>query len=784
MKRLLYFTCTFFFSVTLFAQTGQIKGVVTTSDGSPAPFVSVQLKEIKKGVVSDEKGNFDLISLKSGVYTLTASFVGYKTLEQQVKIEDGKTLNLSLELVETTEMLKEIVVKGYVTQNERVVSVGKIAARPMDLPMAIQTLDKSTLEAQQVQTMQDVLMNTNGVYIMGATGGYQEEIAGRGFSFGSNNTFKNGVRFMNNMIPELSSLERVEILRGSAALLFGNVAAGGVLNLVTKKPRFDFGGDISFRTGSFGLLKPTFDVYGGITKNIAFRVNGTWQKANSFRQYVHSERFYVNPSLLLKVGKKTELLLEGDYLDDSRTPDFGTGIVNYEVILDYPRDRFLGVKWGNVSSKQLSSSATLTHRFTENWKLTTTASYRDTEQKLFSAARPNTGGMIKEDGLWTRNIQKSENYDNYFIAQADLNGEFSTGKVNHQLLLGADTDHFTQQTQAYAQYTKYDTVSIFEDLPSTSRNDIPTMTLGNFSDNPTHRFGIYVQDLISFSSYLKVLTGIRYSHQRSESNVTAPDGTRTVTETPAQGAFSPRLGVVYQPSKNHSLFASYSNSFQLNSGIDINGNTLPPSTIDQYEVGLKNELFNGKGSLNVTFYQIDNDNLAQRSLQNANTYTYIMELAGHVRSKGVEVDFAARPIPNLNLMAGCSYNDTRYIKSNTYVEGSQLRYNPNHTANASLQYQFIDTKLNGLNLGFSSAYIGKRYAGRSTRVQVENDVYKIIELPDYFQFDATAGYVFKAVSIRAKLGNVFNVLSYNVHDDNSVNPIAPRNFSITLSYRF
>jgi iron complex outermembrane recepter protein len=717
---------------------------------------------------------------------LMASFIGFKTLEKKIKIEEGKTLHISLELFENTEQLKEIVIKGYVSQNERIAIIGKLAIKPMDMPISMQTIDRQTLENQQVLTMQDVLMNTNGVYIMGATGGYQEEISARGFAFTSTNTFKNGARFNNSMTPELSSVERVEVLKGSAAILYGNVAAGGILNLVTKKPKFDFGGEVDLRGGSFGLIKPIIDIYGGIGKgeNVAFRLNGSYQKANSFRQYVQSERFYINPSLLFKVGKKTELLLEGDYLDDNRTPDFGTGIVNYQVIENYPLDRFLGVKWGYIKSKQMSSTATLTHRFNDNWKLNVTSTYRDAEQALFTNARPNSGTLIKTDGTWIRNIQKSENYDNYWIGEANLNGNFKTGTIGHQVLFGFDSDHFTQQTQAYAALNRYDTLNIFNDLPYNSRNDIPTMAKGNFSDNPTDRYGVYTQDLISLNKKIKILAGVRYSTQKSVSIVTGVDGKTTTIATPTEGAFSPRFGLVYQPTKNQSIFASYANSFTLNTGTDIDGKTLPPSITDQYEIGIKNELFKGKSSLNITAYRIDNNNLAQISLANGNTNSNIKELAGHVRSHGIELDFTMRPLPNLNVIAGYSFNETKYVKSNTFVEGSLLRYNPNHTANASVQYQLTEGKLKGFNIGFTSAYIGTRYAGRSTRVQVANDAYRITPIPDYFQFDATAIYTFKNITIRTKLANIFNVLSYNVHDDNSVNPIAPRNYSATLCIKF
>jgi iron complex outermembrane recepter protein len=770
---------------SLFAQTGQVKGKVTTEDGKPAPYVSVQLQDLKQGVNSDEKGEFRLSGIEAGSYTLVASYVGFKTLENKVKIEDGKTLNIALELVESANDLKEIIVRGYTSPNEKPVSVGKINIRPMDLPQSIAIIDQQTLNNQQVLRMSDVLMNTNGIYIMGATGGYQEEIAGRGFSFGSSNTFKNGVRFYNGMLSEMSGVERVEVLKGSSAILFGNVAAGGILNLVTKKPKFDFGGEVSMRVGSFGLLKPTFDLYGGIGKKeiAAFRLNGSYEKANSFREGVSSERFYINPSLLVKLGKKTDILLEADYLNDRRTPDFGSGIINYQII-DLPRERFLGVPWSYFKAEQISTTATVTHRFTNNWKLSFTGSYRSYATDLFANTRPNTGGLIGESGTWIRNIQRSEAAEDYYLAQLDLTGKFSTGRLEHQLLLGMDTDQFETRTTSYGQLARYDTINIFGTKQYMRRTDIPVLAPSTLSTSPVSRVGVYVQDLVSLTPALKLLAGVRYSYQQTGSDVFTYSTATTTQSVFYDGAFSPRLGLVYQPTKNHSIFGSYANSFTLNTGVDVAGNALPPSLIDQYEVGVKNELMNGKLSVNATVYRILNSNLAQISLANGNTNSNIKELAGSVQSQGVEVDFVGRPARGLSLMAGYSYNETRYVKSNTYVEGSLLRYNPNHTANASIHYRLEEGTLKGLSLGLTGVYIGQRFAGRSTRVQVANDVFQLIELPSYTQLDGTVGYAWGPMTLRGKIGNIFNVLSYNVHDDNSVNPIAPRNYSASLTYKF
>lgn len=768
------------------ASTGSIRGRVRTQDGQPAAFVSIVLKGTTKGALSGEDGSFSIKNIKAGSYLLETRFVGLKSQERAVTVLAGHAAELSFTLLENAAELSEVVVSGTISANEKPVDIGKISIRPLDLPQSVAVIDRSVLERQQVLRLSEALQNVTGVYLMGTSGGYQEEIAGRGFAFNSSNTFKNGARYFNGAIPEMSSLERIEVLKGSSAILFGNVAAGGILNLVTKKPRFDRGGELSMRVGSFGFVKPTLDVYGSAfgSQKIAFRVNGSYEKAASFRETVRSERIYVNPSLLVKLTNKTDLLLEGDYLEDRRTADFGTGAIDYRLA-DVPRERFLGVAWSRYRIEQSSANATLTHQFSPAWQLRATGAYRQYASDLFANQRPNGNGQaIKADGTWVRGLQRSATDETYYLGQVDLTGKFNTGLLGHQVLIGADADRYDTKTTAYKALNVYDTLNVFNPARYRARTDIPELPLNTLTSAPIRRVGVYAQDLLSLAKKLKVLLGLRYSYQQTESSVlTYADG-KTTSSTFFDGAFTPRFGLVYQPVKTTALFASYGNSFTLNTGVDVAGSALPPSFLNQYEVGVKNELFNGRLTANVTAYQIVNSNLAQTSLENGNTNSNIKELAGEVTSRGLEIDLASKPYRGLTLAAGYSFNETRYTRSNVYIEGSLLRYNPAHTANASLYYAFQSKGLRGFNLGLTALYTGDRQAGRSTRLTVKNDAYRLIPIAGFTQVDASAGYASTRFSLRVKMANLGNALSYFVHDDNSVNPIAPRNFSATAALKF
>jgi len=673
-----------------------------------------------------------------------------------------------------------------VARNKKNLAVGKMNISEMDLPQAMIVIDENALKAQQISNITDLLKNVNGMYIMSTTGGYQEEIASRGTNLTSTNTFKNGIRYYGGMKTEISGIEKAEILKGNAALLFGNVAAGGVMNLVTKKPKFDFGGNVAFTYGSFDRYKPQFDFYGPLNKQktIAFRLNGSYEQANSFRNYVDSKTYYINPSLIFEVTPKTTILLEGDYTNTNTTPDFGTGIVNYQLV-NIPRDRFMGVSWGEYKAKQSFMSGKITHTFNDKLSISSLTGLRYYNTDLFSNARPNTSGsVIAQNGDWKRNIQRSAVDDSYFIEQLDLNANFKTGALKHQALVGFDIESSETQTTAYNQFANYDLINIYNDYNPAIEPAIPVMTQNTLTKNPLNRYGIYAQDLISLQKYIKLLVGARYSNIESTSNVFTY-ATQTTVETKATDkAFSPKIGLTVQPTKQQSLFASYSNSFALNTGVDINGNALDPSIIDQYEIGIKNKLLHNKLSINATVYQINNSNLAQTSLENGNTNSNVKELAGATKTQGAELDMEYLPFRNLRILGGYSYTKTTYTQSNTYIVGSELKYNPKNTANLSAAYTFTKGALKNVQLGFISSYIGERFAGRSTRLTVQNDAYKLIPLAAYFTHDITLGYDLKKWNFKAKLSNITNTLSYNVHDDNSLNPIAPFNFSINAQYNF
>lgn len=676
----------------------------------------------------------------------------------------------------------------------------------METPQPIAIITHTIIEQQQAKQLSDVLQNVNGMYITSSRGNSQDSFGGRGFALGNDNIFKNGSRVNSGVFPEVSGLERVEVLKGANAMLYGNTAAGGVINMITKKPRFDFGGSVGLNAGSWNSYKPTVDIYGPLTKNIAFRVNGAYEYAESFRDVVQSEKYYFNPSFLFNLSPKSQLIVEADYLKNDFTPDFGIGGItandgSYSLNTNTDRSTFFGTKWQYQNIEQVSTNVTFNHQINDKWSLNATTSYQNYTKDYFSTERVAwTYAKTSPTRLsWTVPYNKTNGEQNYGSAQVNLNGEFNTGSIGHKVLIGADADY--GQTDAYT-YTLTNSPSkvVYLDDPSTwdSTNlAMPDSKLNINNRTRTRRVGAYAQDFISLTKEFKVIAGLRWSYIENMATINTNFNTGIKTLTPnsssSDQALSPKLGLVYMPNDNLSVFATYTNSFSTNTGRDINENALNPTTIDQYEVGMKKNLFGNALSFNVSLYQILYNKYygtAQFDRNGAaNSDTTIKEYIGKMSSRGFEVDITGNPTKYLSIIGGFSYNHSVYKDTpdlpSSYVEDQRLVRTPATTANLSVFYKFSE-KLQGLKVGAGVYYVGSRFAGwNDTKATLasRNNVTRMFEVDPFTTTSFSVGYDWKKFSIQGKLNNIFDTKSFNVHENYSVNPITPRNFYFTLTYK-
>uniref|UniRef100_UPI0025F92933 TonB-dependent siderophore receptor n=1 Tax=uncultured Chryseobacterium sp. TaxID=259322 RepID=UPI0025F92933 len=535
-----------------------------------------------------------------------------------------------------------------------------------------------------------------------------------------------------------------------------------------------------------------------LSKNIAFRMNGTYEYAESFRDLVQSKKHYFNPSFVFNIGENTQLIVEGDYLHHEFTPDFGIGSVTDEatgisrLATEISRNQFLGAGWQYQTNQQASTDVILNHKFSNSWTLNAVASYQNYTKDYFSTERIQWTYNSSKNNMspkWKRSVGRTYNEQNYTSLQINLNGEFKTGKINHKMLIGTDGDYSQADNYTY-NIQSGDFGELILNNPATWSNEAlqPVADRSYRRRIPTRRFGVYVQDFIELTKSIKLLAGLRYSYLtngESADNIFIPG-----TKVPAASAetknhaFSPKVGLVYAPNENLSLFATYTNSFVPNTGFDFYSRAaLDPSVVDQYEIGIKKNFWNDAVAVNLSVYQINNNNTYTQPINNPSGDTTLRIYAGAVRSRGVELDLTGNPSKNLSLIGGVSYNNAVYTKTpdDGFIEDQRLVRTPAVTANASVFYTFDDFA-KGLVIGATAFYTGDRKAGWND-VKGQKQVTRMIDVEGFTTLDLSIGYQWKKFMVQGKAGNVFDVVNYNVHENYSVNPVMPRNYYVTLTYK-
>ncbi|MDE3124744.1 MAG: TonB-dependent receptor [Bacteroidota bacterium] len=815
LKFFLFGLITLFFAYTAIANNedngiGVISGKIVTSDNEPAEGVTVHLKNEHRNrtAITDENGYFELRGIPKGTYEIAIIFIGHETIRKYVVVNDNVKLSLSFQLKMTERQLSDIEIKNI----RQRLSIAKINIPDKDLPLATAIISNEVIHDQQAIRLGDIVKNAPGVSLVQTRYGVNETYGARGYIIGINggagggSIFKNGLPYNIAGMPETASLESVEIIKGSSAFLYGSSSSGLIIDMITKKPQFNWGGSVSFLMGSNQQYKPVLDLYGPLSKKIAFRVVGSYENDRSYRDVVKTIRNYVNPSLLYKINDKTSLLLSGEYLNAQITPDPGVGLLDSGRVLTnaIPRSRYQNVAWAYNNVLQMGASATFKHVINKQFSLTGMGSFQHTDVNSYGVGNLNTASV---NGIIARPLARAHSIETDVAGQVNLEGKFKLKNISNHFLAGVDYTSIITKTDAFAIYNNnglilktYDTINLLNPFQYVQRTDIPNAIQLATTTAPSYRAGIYVQDLITVTQQIKLFAGVRYSYQANvqttiDSTANNNRGAITVKGSAATATYqvlSPKLGIIYQPASNLSFYASYANNFTANTGVDVFGNPLKASIIHQYEVGAKNNFANGKLSATMSVYKIINSNLAQQAIYLAdgitpNTNSNIKMLSGETTSDGVELGLNGNFTKNLYFITGFAYNNIQFTHTSgtkgSNIEGEPLVNAPRYTANASVFYTFTNSVLKGFKIGASGFYTGARYGGYNNLVGQTILGSRLIPLSGFTTVDISTGYTYKKISTQAKVSNVFNSLNYLVHDNYSVTPIAPRQLFITISYQ-
>lgn len=640
-----------------------------------------------------------------------------------------------------------------------------------DVPQSIQVIPRQVLQDQNVIELREALKNVSGVALeSSAFTSFATQFRSRGFLLSPNNgnVFVNGIRNRFRFQNDTANVEQIEVLKGPASVLYGQSEPGGIINITTKQPLKDpfYGAELTL--GNFNYYRAAIDFSGPINdkKTVLYRLNTAYLNTGSFVDYIDIERALVAPTIRFQISDRTSLIIESEHQSNS-IPDYdgipAVGSVLRNPFGEIPKSRNIDdplLKKQNYFSTM--AGYRFQQQFSEDWMLRNAfrIELARTDEGIVSPV------LLANNRTVSRTAFLGETFGKYYTVQTDLVGTIRTGNIKQDVLFGVEWFHGSQSV--YRTTARLPNLDLFN--PVYQRPDIPFRTVAIDQFSREAFVGIYAQDLISFGEQFKVLLGGRFdiALQSIQNDVLRRnfDGEDT--------AFSPRVGLVYQPIKEVSLYAGWTRSFIPVSAASLSAGGAPfdPSTGEQFEVGIKTELFDRRLSATLAAYQITRKNILVPDPANP---VFNIQI-GEQESKGVEFDIAGEVLPGLNLIASYAFTDSEFTRdSRPAFRGTSPNNVPRHSASFRANYEIQTGSLKGFGIGTGIFFVGDRYG----------DLANTFTLPSYVRNDLALYYRQKNWRVSLNIKNLFNIDFYeSARDRNAVFPGEPFTVQGTVSVQF
>ncbi len=657
------------------------------------------------------------------------------------------------------ETLDVIVVTGRPIENyaaSDALTGTKSNALLKDLPLAVSVVPQDLIQDRSLSYLGEALDNVSGAQRKQGYGGTQNFGAYlRGFD-SSFLTLRNGVRdFGFYTLRDAANVERFEVLKGPGSVLYGSLRPGGITNTITKQPTATRLGRVSAIADSNDRYRIEGDFGGQVSDQIYYRFNAAVEDGDSFRDEVSSDGYFLAPAITWRASEQLQWTLELEHKQTDFTWDLG--LPRNDVVFDVPISRFLGEPDGINDVNSTIVSSTVNYAFNDTWSFRQVTSFAETsgDYQLRSAfAIGDDGRTAIRAGFDTDESSSTLGLVN------DLIGEFDAFGFDHQLVVGAD--YYEIEQSFFFDFRSLDPIDIFDPVYGSE----PGAPFPLFAeDNENRNYGIYIQDLISLNEQWKLLAGLRHDWNDYRAVDTLGD---SINRDSDDSAFSPQVGVVYQPDSETSLYANYSTSFlPVRSGASVDGATLDPEEGEQFELGVKRSWMDGRVSTSLALFDITKQNVNTTDPDNP---LFVIQ-TGEQSSRGVELDFAGAPMPGWDVIFSAAYIDAEVTQDNRIAVGSGLPGAPEWSASLWNKYTVQDGPLRGLELGGGLFYVDDREASLPNSVV----------LPSYVRVDAYASYPFGNMDIQL---NVKNVTDEDIYDltSTSILPQEPLTVSLRLTY--
>lgn len=659
------------------------------------------------------------------------------------------------------------------------VSGTKSEAALRDIPQTINVVPAQVIKDQHATSLQDVLKNVPGLG-MSTGDGQRDQVFIRGFT-AIGDQFVDGFRDDALYFRDLSNTETVEVIKGPAAVLYGRGSSGGLINRVSKKPGIDIS-EVSLSANSTAGRRAELDLGRGATADgvVSWRLTGAIERGDSYRAQQFIDRTAIAPSMELRFSADTKLLLQADYLEDRRLTDFGIPSYRGRPVSVAPGTYYGAANARDADfsqSRVFSTTATFTHRFNESLSFRNAVRYYDYQ---LNRNNTNISGNVNETNATMTLAHAKLNRDEHgWFNQSELTQKLALGQTRHEILYGVEVGSQSKDSASYAgPLSTQWTTSIFNPVLMTvnpAQLGAPTNTYGTYDTAAA-----YLQDSITLSAQWKALVGLRYDSFTQKSRIVGGTAPGNLSRT--DNAFSPRAGLVWQPTEVQSYYVSWSRSFQPSAELlplSVTNANLAPEVTRNTEAGAKYDFLDGRASATVSVFRLERDNIKATDPSNNN----LLIPVGKQRTDGLELTLNADLKDGWKVLAGYAYLDAvitdsiavdRSVTSAGSVpfKGKNATLTPKHTANLWLTKDLGS----GFTVGGGANAVAARFANPGNTVT----------LPGYLTADALLAYRTARYDIQLNINNIFNtgyIVSGHGTSPNLSLPGAPRNAALTLRYR-
>lgn len=788
-----------------FGQNSNITGQVVDVNGESLKGVNVYIKSEKIGTQTNPEGLFEIDNLDSKIYSLVFSYLGFQTKVIPVDLTQKNSINLDqVTLLEGNEILNEVVVNAERINKfsrKQTAYVSKLPLKDIENPQVYSTVTNALLESQVVTDFEDALKNAVGIEKLWTSTGRGGDGAGyyalRGFSVQPQ--LVNGLPGITNGTINPANIERIEVIKGPSATLFGNAVTsyGGLINVVTKKPYIGNGGEVSFTTGSYGLNQINLDLNTEVSDDMYFRLNSSYYTEQSFQDAGFRKTFFVAPSLSYKVSDRLSFSFYGEITQAEQTnpmflflnrsaPQASSNLdeLGYNTKLSFTSNDL------SLKNPTQNYRVEMDYKLSSNWRSQTLASRSITSTDGYYSYLFDFG--ILEGDTFSRFISDQSANTQTTDVQQNFIGNFEVMNMRHKMVVGLDyfTSTESSQNTGYAFYGNVQPDgTVVNDNPFTPNVETAPFPLSSAGVDQAlasqgvrnnklefEIYSMYVSDVIDITDRFSAMLGIRLDHFNNLGDVLNPDDDYKQTE------LSPKAGLIYQPIKDQlSLFANYQNSFT-NIAPQLVGNpeqgtqtlqTFDPEQANQYEFGLKANLFKDRLNVILNYYDIT---VEDRVIADPSSPFNRIQ-GGEVVSKGFEAEINANPINGLNIRGGFSFNDSETTKTDNpeILNRRPLEAGPETLYNLWSTYQVQNGTLQGFGAGAG-------FNGASERFAINYASTGDFILPSYTIANASLFYESKSYRVSLKLNNAFNKTYFKGWT--TISPQMPRQLLANFTYKF